>query len=136
MTAKAVRAYTEGRMAEAGTTLSVVIVARILAAEPGLSQREVASRMHLRSPTVTRHLDRMAADGLIARERDPDDRRVQRIHLTDAGAAALARLERVAASADRALTAVLDADELATLEGLLDRLADRARELQDQEVPA
>jgi MarR family transcriptional regulator for hemolysin len=132
MTAKSVRAYTEDRLAESGSTLSIVIVARILSLEPGLSQRQIADRMHLQSPTVMRHLERMEVEGLIARERDDRDRRVQRITLTEDGRRMLDRLEVVAASVDESLTSVFEPDGLVMLEGLLDRLAVRARTLREQ----
>ena len=134
MTAKAVRAFTEHRLAAAGSSLSSVIITRIVAEEPGLSQREIADRMHLQGPTVLRHLDRLEADGLITRVRDERDRRVQRVRLTAKGRSARKRLERAASDAHREASSVFTADELATFEGLLDRLADHARELLNEEV--
>jgi MarR family transcriptional regulator for hemolysin len=134
MTAKAVRAVAERRLAASGSTLSAVIIARIVAAEPGLSQRQLADRMHIQGPTVLRHLDRMEADGLITRTRDDADRRVQRIHLTPQGHEARRDLEAVADAASASLTQDFTPDELAALEGYLDRLAARAHHLLAEEA--
>lgn len=134
MTAKAVRAVAERRLAASGSTLSAVIIARIVAAEPGLSQRQIADRMHLQGPTVLRHLDRMEADGLLTRTRDGADRRVQRVHLTEKGHQARVELEAVADATSDSLTEIFTAAELAALEGYLDRLAVRAHDLLAEEA--
>ena len=44
--------------------------------------------MYLSGPTLTHHLDRMEADGLLTRTRDTGDRRVVHVDLTPAGRAA------------------------------------------------
>jgi len=59
------------------------------AAEP-LPVREVALGAGVAAPTVTRMLDGLERDGLVARERCADDRRVVRVRLTEAGAARMA----------------------------------------------
>ncbi len=136
LTAKKVRAYVDGKVAEEGSTLNVVILARILATEPGLSQRELADRLHLGGPATLRHVDRMESDGLLARHPDPRDRRVHRLELTPAGKRRLTHLEKVTGAADAAITSELTAEEITQLLGYLDRLASRAAELRDQEVDA
>lgn len=133
-TAKAVRAFTEHRLASADSSLATMIITRILAAEPGLSQRQIAARMDLRAPTVLRHLERMESDGFISRARDENDRRVQRVQLTKKGRAVRRRLERTAADAHRTTTAIFTPTELATFERMLDRLAEHARGLLINEV--
>jgi len=134
MTAKAARALAERQLGSAGSNLSTVIIARIVAAEPGLSQRQIADRMHIQGPTVLRHLDRMEADGLLTRTRDDADRRVQRVRLTPKGHAARRRLEAVADATSASLTEVFTPDELAAFEGYLDRLAARATDLLAEEA--
>lgn len=53
----------------------------------GISQRDLAEKMHLARPTVTIMLQKMEAEGLIERWDDPEDQRLTRIRLTDAGRA-------------------------------------------------
>jgi MarR family transcriptional regulator, transcriptional regulator for hemolysin len=136
LTAKAVRACMEARVAKEDTTFSVVILSRLIAAEPGLSQRELADRAHLGGPATLRHVDRMEAEGLLVRHPDPKDRRVHRLELTAAGKRRLTQLEKVTAIADAELTSDFTPEEITTLLGYLDRLAARAAELRDQEVNA
>ena len=53
--------------------------------KPGLSQRELADRFHIKPATVTIMLQRMEKSGLIRREPDPNDQRVQRLFVTESG---------------------------------------------------
>lgn len=55
-----------------------------------LPVREVALGAGVAAPTVTRMLDGLERDGLVARERCAEDRRVVRVRLTDAGVARMA----------------------------------------------
>jgi MarR family transcriptional regulator for hemolysin len=126
---KAARAVAEREMAAHGSNLSTAILVRTVAREPGLSQRQLADRMHIQGPTVLRHLDRLEAEGLITRTRDDRDRRVQRIDLTPKGQEARDRLSVVADAASASLTQIFTADELAAFEGYLDRLAAHAHDL-------
>jgi MarR family transcriptional regulator for hemolysin len=68
----------------------------------------------------------MEKSGLLTRRRDPDNRRIHVVELTDTGEAMFVRLRAAAVSFDRRLRRGLSAEELATLEGLLDRLASNA----------
>jgi MarR family transcriptional regulator for hemolysin len=65
----------------------------------------------------------MEAAGLMTRERDPANRRAQRITLTDEGEALFRRLRDVAVRFDRRLRTGLDDDQVAELRQVLDRLA-------------
>jgi DNA-binding MarR family transcriptional regulator len=69
-------------------------VLRILrGARPGaLTCGEIAERMIVRDPDITRLLDRLEKRGFIARSRDPGDRRVVRAAITAAGLDELDRL--------------------------------------------
>lgn len=60
-------------------------VMRLLAARDGLKSSEVAARGWWAPGTVTSVVDTLARDGYVERRRDPADRRVVRLHLTEAG---------------------------------------------------
>jgi DNA-binding MarR family transcriptional regulator len=60
----------------------------------GATIKEVADALLLRHHTATELVDRAEAGGLLRRERDDEDHRVVRLHITRAGAGKLARLSR------------------------------------------
>lgn len=61
----------------------------------GLSQRQLAERLGLEKSSVSRLVADLESDGLLTRERDPDNRRLYRLKITEAGR----RLHRDAAGA-------------------------------------
>jgi MarR family transcriptional regulator, transcriptional regulator for hemolysin len=87
------------------------------------NQRQLAEAVGVTEATLTHHLNAMETAGLITRRRDPDNRRIHVVELTDAGEAAFLRLREAAMSFDRKLRRGVSADELATLEHVLSRLA-------------
>ena len=60
-------------------------ILRCLWTEDGLTPGEIARRLGLATPTVTRAATRMEAAGLLRREPHPSDRRLVRLRLTDRG---------------------------------------------------
>jgi len=60
-------------------------VMRLLAARDGLKSSEVAARGWWTAGTVTSVVDTLVRDGYVERRRDPGDRRVVRLHLTEVG---------------------------------------------------
>jgi DNA-binding MarR family transcriptional regulator len=85
----------------------------------GLCGREVGERLIARVPDVSRLLDRMAECGLVARERDAEDRRHVTARITDAGLALLERVDPVIAEVEARHTGRLAPDALT---GLIDAL--------------
>ena len=80
-----------------------------------------------RNPTLTHHLNRMEAAGLVTRRRDPDNRRVHQVELTRTGEEAFQAMRRRVAAFDKQLRAGFNDDELAQLRGFLDRLRANAK---------
>jgi MarR family transcriptional regulator for hemolysin len=75
------------------------------------SQREIAESAGIQGATLTHHLNAMEADGLVVRRRDPTNRRVHVVDLTEAGEALFLRLRDAAVDFDRRLrTGVPDAE--------------------------
>jgi DNA-binding MarR family transcriptional regulator len=83
---------------------------------------DLAARAGVSRATITRLLDGLAADGLIARRADPDDGRARRIELTAAGRRMVRELTPAHARRLGALTRHLTASDRRDLERLLDRL--------------
>jgi MarR family transcriptional regulator for hemolysin len=122
VTAKLLRRRFESSLERARASLPTWIVLRALRAEPGLNQRQLAGRIFIEGPTLTRHLDRMEAAGLITRRPYPADRRAVRVETTPEGARLYDRLLAIAGEAERrALSGFSKRDE-ATLRRLLARI--------------
>jgi len=68
-----------------GISPSGIGVMRLLAAHDGLKSSEVATRGWSTPGTVTSVVDTLVRDGYVERRRDPGDRRVVRLHLTEEG---------------------------------------------------
>jgi MarR family transcriptional regulator for hemolysin len=68
-----------------GLTSAQWRVVAYLARSEGSNQASLADVMELEPITLSRHLDRMEADGMIERRPDPADRRAHRLFLTDKG---------------------------------------------------
>lgn len=98
------------------------IVLGVLAGNDGIAQKDLAEKMHLARPTITIMLQKMEHEGLIERWDDPDDQRLTRIRLTDAGRAhAKAFGDAFKTHIAKTVGALSDTDraELARLLGLL-----------------
>jgi len=90
--------------------------------ERGHRPGEIAERLHLPPPSVSHLLADLEAAGWLVREPDPEDRRRQRLRLTEEGRARLASARRCLEAASTALLKALSEDEQAALFALLDRL--------------
>lgn len=99
-------------------------VLRILrgAGKSGLCRNDVRDRMVALVPDATRLLDRMESTGLIARERDMEDRRYVTARITDEGLRVLQDLDEPVRALHRAQLEPLEPDEVRTLIRLLDRI--------------
>ena len=122
-TARAVGRAFDKALEEAGGTLPVwLILLNLKIHRPG-TQRDLAEKVGIREATLTHHLNAMDASGLITRTRDPSNRRVQVVALTESGEATFLRLRETAIAFDARLRAGLADTDLATLETLLTRLS-------------
>jgi MarR family transcriptional regulator for hemolysin len=64
-----------------------------LSRNPGLTQKDVADLLEVEPISVARMVDRMAANGLVERRADEQDRRVWRLHLMPAATAKLVEID-------------------------------------------
>lgn len=112
----------DAALAQAGGSRPTWLVLLSLKASPNANQRELAAAVGIQDATLTHHLNGMEADGLLTRRRDPANRRVHVVELTEAGEAAFHRLRGVAQDYDTRLRAGFTDPELDTLRALLGRL--------------
>ncbi|MCS7034557.1 MAG: MarR family transcriptional regulator, partial [Phycisphaerae bacterium] len=96
-------------------------VLRILrSARPeGLACHEITARMSTHDPDMTRLLDRLEARRLLARQRQRDDRRVIRVHITPEGLALLRNLDEPVRQAHKRQLGHIGGRRLALLQKLL-----------------
>jgi MarR family transcriptional regulator for hemolysin len=119
------RAFDDALAAAGGSTPTWLVLLSLTSASHR-TQAELAAAVGVRQPTLTHHLDGMERAGLVTRTRDPDNRRVQQVSLTEAGEGLFRRLRVAAAVFDRQLRAGVPDTEVAELRRVLARLADNA----------
>jgi len=114
--ARAVEARAEGALAEVGLSLAKLGALRhlVLTAEP-LTLSHLAERHCCGKSNVTQLVDRLEADGFVARVADLDDRRTIRAAVTESGRAAYERANVLLAELERALDTRLGAAPRAEL---------------------
>jgi MarR family transcriptional regulator for hemolysin len=127
--AKTVSRAFDAALADAGGSLPVWLILVSLKSGQHGAQREIADAVGIEGATLTHHLNKLEAAGLVTRQRDPENRRVHRVELTDAGDALFFALLQHVIAFDQQLRAGLDETELEQLRLLLDRLAANAASL-------
>jgi MarR family transcriptional regulator, transcriptional regulator for hemolysin len=109
-------------LAQAGGSVPMWLVLLNLKTRQVANQRQLADAVGIREATLTHHLNVLEADGLLARRRDPANRRIHVIELTDAGEAAFLRLRDAALAFDGRLREDIADEEIVALGALVDRL--------------
>ena len=99
-------------------------VLAVIDAEGPMSQRALCRRLRIDKSPMVGLVDDLERLGLAERRRSDADRRVQDIHLTDRGRAAVRHVLEVAAEQNEQTFGVLDDDEREQLHGLLLRVAE------------
>jgi len=89
-----------------------------------LVQRDLADRLGLNGSHLVGYLDEIERRGLLRRERDSDDRRRQRVALTEGGRALVRELQQIALRSQEELLHPLSEPERATLVSLMRRVVD------------
>jgi DNA-binding MarR family transcriptional regulator len=87
-----------------------------------LAQYELADRLAVQRTHLVGYLDEIEGRGLVRRERDPADRRRQRVALTRSGCELLRPLQEVAQRSQAEFLEVLSEAERETLIALLHRI--------------
>jgi DNA-binding MarR family transcriptional regulator len=83
---------------------------------------QLADRLRCVKSNITQLIDRLEADGFVARKPDPHDRRTKLAALTAAGRKACSEGSRVQRAAERELFATLNPTEAHQLVALLQKL--------------
>lgn len=102
---------------------AVALLRQVADCEP-LRPGELAHRLGVEASHVTRTVQQLQRAGYVTRVPDPDDRRAQRIELTEAGRKAIERIRDVGARGMQLALADWSPEELGQLATLFHRMVD------------
>ena len=120
------RVYANASQELLGITLKQVHILLVLRDHGELPQQMLCDRLNTTQNTVVAWLNELEDAGLLARLRDPDDRRKHNVALTAAGNAALDRADTELRRIEDEVLGGLTADERVQLRKLLAKALDTA----------
>jgi DNA-binding MarR family transcriptional regulator len=124
---RTLRARLDRELQAAGLRLGQYQLLRLLWESDGLTPRELADRLVVEMPTVTRTVQRLIRDGFARREAHPMDARSVRIYLTEKGRRLQERVDAIfAEQTERAMSGFSQA-ERAALVDFMNRMAANCR---------
>lgn len=103
-------------------TLPQMHTLEILGVHGPLRMKELAQRMGVTTGTLTVLVDRLEKNDAVKRVRNPEDRRSYLVELTEKGRAHYEEHDKHHERLTRELTASLSDDEVAQLEGILEKM--------------
>ena len=112
---------------------------RLLSANDGITQRDIADELHLSRPTVSKMLQAMEKAGAVERRPDENDQRLTRVYVTDVGRRLEKKLRAVSAGYIMETIGTLPEQDRRELGRLLDDLSagiSRALAARDAEAGA
>ncbi|WP_306360568.1 MarR family winged helix-turn-helix transcriptional regulator [Nocardia sp. CC227C] len=116
---------------------SVPLLRMLADADEPLRLGELAARLDVEAPHVTRQVQRLERNGFVQRVADPADRRAQRVRLTDSGRAAVDAIRTVQRRWMREALADWSSEDLCALailnHRMLDDFAEHTRCLEEPE---
>ncbi|MCX7694510.1 MAG: MarR family transcriptional regulator [Caloramator sp.] len=98
----------------------------------GLSQREIADKLHIKPATITVMLTRMEKAGLITRRQDEEDQRISRVYLTQKGREMCEKLKKVMADLNEQCFGNFTEEEKETFKNLLEKMAGNIEKAKDK----
>jgi len=117
--ARIMRTKFDQRARAHGMTRAQWVILLRLERQPGMSQNEMAAVCEVEPITVARLVDRLECCGMVERRPDPNDRRINRLHLLPA---AKPLLTEIAAYRDETTAALLNGLDAAELDAFVDVL--------------
>ena len=97
-------------------------VLSLLQANPNITQKRLSQAIGVSPPNLAILLDRLEERGLLARQRNPLDKRSQTLALTPAGVRLCAKAEKTASELEQDATAMLTSAEREQLLALLQKI--------------
>lgn len=100
-------------------------LAAILNSPPLSPQVDIARRLRIEGPTLTRMLDALEKDGLVERVPDPADRRTKQLRVTESGEAILGEIFDIADEMRGRLLEGFSEEEITQVNSFLGKLIGR-----------
>jgi DNA-binding MarR family transcriptional regulator len=126
--ADAAQVHVESKLSGMGLSLAkLAALAALRDAGDSLPLSQLAGRLSCVKSNITQLVDRLEADGLVARKPDPGDRRARLAVMTPAGRKACKEGMRVQQQTERELFGVLTPDEARQLAALMGKLESKSR---------
>ena len=110
--ARLMRVRADQHARRTGMTRAQWVLLVWLERKPGVTQNELASLVEVEPITIARLIDRLEARGVVERRHDPKDRRVRRLHLTEAAAPLLDVVHAYRRDSNTVLTEGVPPDDL------------------------
>jgi len=121
-TARAVKRSLYARIAQHNIRGGHWYCLRTLLHQDGVTQRELSERLGIMGPSTVEMLRAMEKEGLVTRERDPDDKRKVRVYLTDHARSIQPVLLQIASEVNATMVSQMTEAEQVLLKLLLRRL--------------
>ncbi|MEO1017626.1 MAG: MarR family transcriptional regulator [Pseudomonadota bacterium] len=115
----------EKRLRTEGVQVEHWRVLKILIDKNGQSMGDLADKVLMNHPALTKMIDKMVSNGLVHRALDPQDNRRVNIFITDQGRTLYERLSPHDAKLDQDFEAALGIEQMKTLKHLLNAVIDR-----------
>ena len=112
-----------------GVSISEWRVLLTLVSENGVTAAEITSRWAMEKMAVNRAIQRLVDNGCVTRERDPKDRRSYRLALTAKGRKLHEKIAPAANQRYEELMSAIDSDETAAMVAALQKIIQRAEQL-------
>ncbi|MBO6757982.1 MAG: MarR family transcriptional regulator [Roseibium sp.] len=116
---KALRARSGGHLMRIGLHPGQELVLKVLADSDGRTMSQLALALGVQPPTVTKMVTRLSTQGYVRRQVSDTDGRLARVHLTDAGRALVASVDKAWKRLEREAMAGLDDKDRKKLRKLL-----------------
>nr|CAD6408045.1 MarR family transcriptional regulator [Rhizobium sp. Q54] len=126
--ARSMRTALSRSLAESGLYAGQDGVVLALAEEDGLTAGELAARLGVKAPTMTRTVGRMEAQGFLQRREDGTDGRLTKVFLTESGHASVEQISRSVAECSRRALSDFSDKEVRQLLRLLRAMDDNLNE--------
>ena len=120
---RAWRAALDRRLADLGLSQARwLVLLHVARAKELPTQGELACSVGVENPTLARLLDALAAQHLIERQIDPDDRRVKKIALTSSAVDLIERIESIATELRKEVFADISEQDVALCQSIQARM--------------